>query len=62
MVAAAFVGTDTLNPPLGSTTTVPPVTVGTGVVTTVRGRLLGSVFPNSKPGDGTLMYVAVFAV
>src|ERR1700693_1259870 len=61
-VADEFAGIDRLNPPWGSPTMVPPVTVGAGMVTRVRGRPLGSELPNSKPGDGILMYVAVFAV
>jgi hypothetical protein len=48
---------DALNPPFLSITT-PELEDGT----TVKGRLFGSVFPSSRPGDGIFRYVAVFAV
>src|SRR5215472_2369343 len=52
VVAAALLpGIDSMNPPLASTTRVPPVGAVDAVVTTVRGRLFGSELPNRRPGD-----------
>ena len=53
---------DTVNPPWASTSRVPPAIVGAGEVTTVRGRLFGSVFGARRPGDAIFRYVADFAV
>src|SRR3974377_2272738 len=48
VVAVAFVGRDTVNPPWASQSTPAG---GALDVTTVRGRLFGSELPNSRPGD-----------
>jgi hypothetical protein len=63
-LAAVAAGRARLNPPWGSSTSVPvpALRVGAGDVTSVKGRLFGSVAPTSKPGDPNLKNDAVFAV